>query len=186
MDGGTVFWQVDIDGNIRTGKAMRYDYTGHRVKSEHTINFLWYHRLKSVVSDHTDFNLIQCFFGEHLLSLHTDSKVMIVESEKSALIASHFYPQYVWLASGGSGGCLNPTASRVLKDRDVLLVPDLKAEDKWRRKLAMLSDITRTVRLTDHLNSIATVEQREAGLDIADFLLHVATGLTVGDNECGN
>ena len=182
MAGGTVFWQVDIGGRIRTGKAMRYDNTGHRVKTDGTTNFLWYHRIKSVVAEPSDFNLVQCFFGEHLLSLKPDAKVMIVESEKSAFIASHFYPQFVWLASGGSSGCLNANASQVLKGREVWLVPDLKAEDKWERKLAMLREITPSAKLSTHLSAIATAEQRAAGLDIADFLLSVATG----DTSCNS
>ena len=33
-EGATVFWQIDNDGKIRTGKIMLYDpKTGHRVKN---------------------------------------------------------------------------------------------------------------------------------------------------------
>ncbi len=29
--GSTIFWQIDINGNVRTGKIMKYDgKTGHR------------------------------------------------------------------------------------------------------------------------------------------------------------
>lgn len=75
-----VFWQVDIKGRIRTGKIMRYGNDGHRIKEDGLVNFMWAHRMKSIVDNPDDFNLVQCFFGEHLLSVHPGSKVMIVES----------------------------------------------------------------------------------------------------------
>lgn len=163
----TIFWQVDINGSVRTGKIMRYSSDGHRVKKDGTANFQWMHRLIA----QSDFNLVQCFFGEHLLKVMPDAKVMIVESEKSAIIASHFYPHYVWLASGGSSGCLNTVASQVLRGREVWLVPDLDAEEYWRAKLPMLRRITPTVGLSKCIFRLATAEQRAAKLDIADFLL---------------
>ena len=88
MNDAAVFWQVDINGCIRTGKIMRYGNDGHRIKEDGLVNFMWAHRMKSMVDNTEDFNLVQCFFGEHLLSAYPDSKVMIVESEKSAIIAS--------------------------------------------------------------------------------------------------
>lgn len=171
MNGATVFWQVDVNGRIRTGKMMRYGNNGHRIKEDGLVNFLWAHRMKSMVDNPSDFNLVQCFFGEHLLPAYPDSKVMIVESEKSAIIASHYYPQYLWQASGGCCGCLNQTASQVLKGREVWLVPDLDAEDVWRGKLAMLRAITPTVGIITAISEMATPEQRAAKLDIADLLL---------------
>lgn len=174
MNDAAVFWQVDVNGCIRTGKIMRYGNDGHRIKEDGLVNFMWAHRMKSVVDNPEDFNLVQCLFGEHLLSACPDSKVMIVESEKSAIIASHYYPQYLWLASGGCCGCLNQTASQVLKGREVWLVPDLDAEDRWRSKLAILRTITPTVGIVTAISNMATPEQRAAKLDIADFLLDAA------------
>jgi len=175
MNDAAVFWQVDVNGCVRTGKLMRYGNDGHRIKEDRLVNFMWAHRMKSIVDNPDDFNLVQCFFGEHLLSVYPDSKVMIVESEKSAIIASHYYPQYLWLASGGCCGCLNQTASQVLKGREVWLVPDLDAEERWRGKLAMLRSITPIVGIVAAISNMATLEQRAAKLDIADFLLDAAS-----------
>lgn len=175
MNDAAVFWQVDINGRIRTGKIMRYGNDGHRIKEDGLVTFMWAHRMKSMVDNPDDFNLMQCFFGEHLLSACPDSKVMIVESEKSAIIASHYYPQYLWLASGGCCGCLNQTASQVLKGREVWLVPDLDAEDRWHAKLTMLRTITPTAGIVTAISDMATPEQRAAKLDIADFLLDAAS-----------
>ena len=175
MNDAAVFWQVDINGCIRTGKIMRYGNNGHRIKEDGLVNLMWAHRMKSMVDNPEDFNLVQCFFGEHLLSVCPDSKVLIVESEKSAVIASHYYPQYLWLASGGCCGCLNQTDSQAVKVREVWLVHDLDAEVRWRDKLTMLRTITPTVGIVTAISDMATPEQRAAKLDIADFLLDAAS-----------
>jgi hypothetical protein len=162
--GSTVFWQVDADGRVRTGKVMVYDpSTGHRVKQPEA-RVGWAHSLMKI----EPFNLKQCYFGEHLLRNRPSDKIMIVESEKTAIIAAHFMPQYIWLATGGLNK-LKP--SEALRDRDVLLLPDLKAEEKWNEKMPAFTPICRSIAISDLLSSIATAEQRDAGLDIADFLL---------------
>ena len=125
--GSTVFWQVDSENRIRTGKIMAYDSkTGHRIKGER-VYVIWVHSVLKL----PDFHLRQCFFGEHLLPLCTGKPVAVVESEKSALIAAHFMPEMVWLATGGCNGCLNVETAKVLQGRDVMLVPDLGMSDKW-------------------------------------------------------
>lgn len=162
--GSTVYWQVDAEGHIRTGKVMLYDpATGHRVK-EPVAKVGWAHSLMKLES----FNLRQCLFGEHLVRTRPLDKIMIVESEKTALIAAYFVPQYLWLATGG---LYNLRPSEALRNRDVLLLPDLQAEERWREKLPALAAVCRTVAISDLLRNIATEEQRQAGLDIADFLL---------------
>ena len=70
------------------------------------------------------FNLRQCLFGQHLLPLYPDKTVFLVESEKSAVIASHYMPDVVWLAPGGKNIGLNVQTIEVLRGRDVVLLPD--------------------------------------------------------------
>ena len=117
----------------------------------------------------------QCLFGEHLLSdtsaTMSAKPVAIVESEKTALVAALFIPDFVWLATGGMHGCFNSEAMQVLKEREVILFPDLKATDEWRQRLPMLEAVCRRVTCSDLLEKMATDEQRSLGLDIADFLL---------------
>ena len=168
-NGATVFWQIDINGNVRAGKIMGYDAkTGHRIK--HPFNQVnWVHSVKRV----PDFHMKQCLFGEHLLSETSipASTVAIVESEKTALIAALFIPDFVWLATGGMHGSFNSKVMQVLCGREVILFPDLKATEEWKRKTAMLHSICKRVTCSDLLEKMATDRQREAGLDIADFLL---------------
>ena len=165
--GATVFWQVDISGRIRTGKVMLYNpENGRRIKESH--NYItWVHSLLKKEK----FNLKQCLFGEHLLPSDSHRTVALVESEKSALIASHFLPQYLWIATGGKNGAFNREAISVLKNRQVLLFPDLGATDYWRGKMEMMQRLGIEVSLFDFMENNATDEERNAGYDIADFLL---------------
>lgn len=169
--GATVFWQTDRDGNVRAGKIMGYDAeTGHRIKEPfNQVN--WVHSVRKM----PDFRMKQCFFGEHLLSdtssTISSKPVAIVESEKTALVAAHFIPDFIWLATGGIHGCFNSEAIQVLSGREVILFPDLKATEEWRQRLPMLESVCRRATCSDLLEKIATDGQRSQGLDIVDFLL---------------
>jgi len=116
-----------------------------------------------------NFQLRQCFFGEHLL--HTDpfKTVAIAESEKTAVICSFFYPKYIWLASGSLEG-LSCDKCKVLKDREVILFPDVNGYDKWRMKAREMNlrFPNARFRVDDTLERVATDEERTRGIDIAD------------------
>ena len=99
-----IYFQVDINGNCRTGKIMKYNpATGKRVKDpDAKFKINWVHSLlkKSGTLDES-WQLTQCLFGEHLLPQHPDKPIALVESEKAAIICSGLMPQYLWLATGG-------------------------------------------------------------------------------------
>ena len=71
----------------------------------------------------------------------------------------------------GMHGCFNSEAMQVLRGRDVILFPDLKATDEWRCKVQMLQSVCKSATCSGLLEKMATDEQRRQGLDIADFLL---------------
>jgi hypothetical protein len=165
--GAAVFWQVDCSGRVHTGKIMPYDATtGKRVKHPQP-HVCWVH----TEMRQKDYNLRLCFFGEHLLPLYPDRKVFVVESEKTAAIASHFMPDVLWIATGGKNGCFNERTISALTGRDVVLIPDLGATQEWQARLPMLGKVCRSASVNDVLEAMATDEQRSQGLDIADFLL---------------
>lgn len=167
--GACVFWQTDIDGRTRTGKVMLYDAgSGKRIK--HPFNHVsWVHSLLKI----PDFNLLQCFFGEHLLPMNRGKPVAIVESEKTALVASWYLPQYVWLATGGKNGCLSADALRVLRGKQVVLYPDLGATDEWRKKLPLLRQLGIEADIFNFMDDVASEADVTAGYDIADYLLQI-------------
>ncbi len=162
--GATVFWQIDRKGKLRTGKIMLYDpSTGKRVKEPHS-HINWVHKALKLA----DFELRQCFFGEH--QLIDESKIVaVVESEKTAVIASIYFPQFIWVAVGGSEN-LNAEKCSVLKGRTVVLFPDIKVFNKWSLKAKELSHIANFT-VSDLLEREATKSERLEGFDLADYLI---------------
>lgn len=132
INGSTIFWQIDIDGKVRTGKVMAYGEDGHRIKTEEYDRINWMHRL--LMKDNLlpkEFEVTQCLFGEHLLRRHPEKPVAIVESEKTAVIMATINPDMIWLATGGKfnlrGDKLTP-----LKGRKIWLYPDADAIQYWK------------------------------------------------------
>jgi hypothetical protein len=164
--GATVFWQIDITGNIRTGKIMLYNaITGKRVKEPYN-HTNWVHSVLKL----PNFTLQQCFFGEHLLK-GNNMPVAIVESEKTAIIASVYFPEFIWIAAGSKDG-LKEEKCKVLKDRKVVLYPDLIAFELWTQKAKELSHIT-TFAVSDLLECKASEAEKKQGLDLADYLIRM-------------
>lgn len=165
-NGGTCFWQIDLQKKIRTGKVIVYGEDGHRRK-DIMPPVQWVHSILK-----PDFILSQCLFGEHLLGDAT-KKVAIVESEKTAVIASIYLPDMIWLACGGSEG-LNSDRCSVLKGRNVVLFPDSGQYDKWRAKAKLLSRIC-TASVSLLIEQHATEQEWEAGFDVADYLVRFSS-----------
>lgn len=162
--GATVFWQVDINGQVRAGKVMLYNVTNaKRVKLPFN-HITWVHTVLKLPG----FNINQCLFGEHLLT-DTSKPVAIVESEKTAIIASVYMPAYIWIATGGLSN-LTPQKCSILQGRKVYLYPDVNAFDAWQLKVTELTLITDVV-LFSFLEQTAGDVYRAEGLDIADYLM---------------
>lgn len=162
----TVFWQVSMSGEIRTGKIMLYHKgNGHRVKEDYS-RIAWAHTEMNI----KDFHLEQCFFGEHLLNLHPDKAVGIVESEKSAIISAAYMKDFIWIASGGINGCLN-SRYHILRNRKICLFPDSKAYASWHTFYIKLKSENYSISISNLLEFKTNEEQWNAGIDIADILL---------------
>jgi hypothetical protein len=194
--GATVFWQVDVKGCVRTGKVMLYNSTtGKRVKEPFN-HIAWVHRLvgSKQLADNSgqlpvsslqnqrgtancqlktaNFSLKQCLFGEHLLNNMERQPVALVESEKTAIIAAGYLPDYTWLATGGISN-LNADKCKVLAGREVILYPDANAYDKWTQKARELQRKIPTAKfhVSNYLQQNATPQQLLKGIDIADMYL---------------
>lgn len=177
-DGSIIYWQIDTKGKVRTGKVMKYDpNTGHRVKDGGGIN--WIHAMmkkQGLLPD--DYHLVQCLFGEHLLKIYPTKVVALVESEKSALIASGVYPDYVWLATGGKSQ-LSIDKLKVLQGRTVVMFPDVDGFEYWSNKAKEVEAIGCKVVVSDLLEKNATDEDRANKIDIADWLIRCLSESTV-------
>ena len=158
----TVFYQVDRYGKIHRGKVMQYDPTnGKRVKEPFPM-VTTVHKLMGLGDNLPP----ECLFGEHLLPQNPDKTVVIVESEKTAMIASGVFGDCITLACGGCGN-LKPTVCEPLRGRDVVLLPDNGKFDEWREKGEQMRRLFRRL-------EIAAIMEREAlniGDDIGDLFL---------------
>lgn len=167
--GSTIFWQIDTQGRIRTGKIMLYnEVTGKRVKNPFS-HITWVHS----VYQQPDFQLNQCLFGEHLLTGNA-LPVAIVESEKTAIISSIYLPQFIWVAVGGLSN-LNIEKFKILKGRTVILFPDIKGFDAWNKKAKELGPQMPGTRfeISDLLETSGSETERDHGFDIADYLIRL-------------
>lgn len=162
--GSTIFWQMDQEGIIHEGKVILYNsMTGKRVKGD-----TYYHWVGNHIGvDWEKNSRQQCLFGLH--QLNDNKPIAIVESEKTAVIASYFMPQFTWMATGAKGEFKLKKLS-VLAGKKVVAFPDLGAYDYWCKKaeeLWMIPDL----KVSNILERKATEEERKEGLDIADYLL---------------
>ena len=158
-----VFWQIDTSNRVRTGKIMKYDpTTGKRVKGAPPTNIIWAH--KHFYKE--GFIYVQCLFGENLIygNNHT---IAVVESEKTAIISSLYYPDKLWVATGGIS---NLKLIEALKGRNVILYPDTGCYEIWRDK-AYLYRNKMNISISTILEHNALEIERENGYDLADFLL---------------
>lgn len=163
-NGATVFWQIDTQGKVRTGKIMLYSpTTGKRVKNLELAVY-WVHK----AIKQPEFELKQCLFGEHLL-IDKTKPVAIVESEKTAVIASVYLPQFIWVAVGSLTN-LNAEKCSTLKGRTVILFPDLNGFEKWSSKAKELSHLA-IFTVSALLERKATEAEKKQGFDLADYLI---------------
>lgn len=158
--GATTFWQIDDVNNIRTGKIMLYNSTtGKRVKEPYN-HVTWAHKALKLEA----FNLKQSLFGLPLLKA-SKKPIAIVESEKTAIIASIYLPSFTWLSCGGIKN-LKKEVCDPLKGRKVILYPDLNAFEQWNEKAKELG-----FNISDLLETKASPEDRKQGFDLADYLM---------------
>ena len=149
-NGMIIFWQVDDQNRVRTGKMMLYKDNGHRDK-EAAYGFDWIHSAlyrdtrQAYSADRTDVKT--CIFGLHLLNYYTIPKVKqdvcIVESEKTALIMAIAYgnnPKQVWMACGGLGNINRDKLKPIIQQkRNIILYPDRDGVKAWKDKAKELN-----------------------------------------------
>jgi len=172
--GATVFWQVDTTGQVRTGKVMLYNTdTGKREKevlpdgSKRSL-ITWVHSALKL----SDFSLQQCLFGlQQLSTFPATMPVAIVESEKTAIIATVYLPGFIWLACGSLTNLTNEKL-QPLAGRKIALFPDLGAFNIWQGKAREIQKtVSCEITVSDLLEIRANDVDKANGLDLADYLV---------------
>lgn len=150
-NGFTVFFQVNQNLQIINGKLIKYDNRGHRIKNK------------------TGFPLIkkseggrQILYG--LWQLPCDRPVMLVESEKTAVIMSQWRTDFVWIAKGSAHG-LTKEKSQPLRNRDVTLLID--ADDAGRKTAVQDQNLLESMGCRVIIKDL--FRHRNDGYDIADL-----------------
>ncbi len=160
-DGRVVFWRIDGIGQARSGKLMHYAATGRRCKHR---SANWVHTALKL----DPFKFEQCFFGEHLIMTADPRPLAVVESEKTAIVASMFFPKYIWLATGGSGGLKMDRLIPVSRKRHVRVFPDGDKFTAWSNTVETVG--LGRITVSDFLEKSLSREQKEQGLDLADLI----------------
>jgi predicted RNA-binding Zn-ribbon protein involved in translation (DUF1610 family) len=170
VDGWPIFWQIDNKGQVRSGKLIRYDPDrGKRIK-DNGFNYTWVHSQMIdaglLPDDKSKWTLEQCLFGLHLVTPDESRPIAIVEGEKTALIASQYFPKFVWLSCGQLNG-LSTAKLKPLIGRKIVLFPDKGVFTKWQERAKELATV-HTITVADLLEVYAPSEHD--GYDIADYL----------------
>ena len=187
-EGACIFWLLDIQGRIRAGQIVLFDETGHTVKEpkRHTN---WVHRAllarynkerKAAPLWLIEYNEQEtknlCLYGlSQLADAPLTQPIAIVESPKTAIIATPYLPQYIWL-SIISLSYLTADRLEVLRGRRIVLFPDAGAFSRWNRKAEKFRRMYFDIVVSADLEQLATPAERKAGLDLADVLLREWNG----------
>lgn len=177
-DGLTVFWQIDEQARVHTGKMMRYKPDGHRDKDS-DYNFDWVHSklFRQRVYNEDEYDYETCLFGQHLLPFCPDAQIHLVESEKTALIMATYYgnmSRNLWLATGGLQ-FFDRKHIQVLIDqgRDIVVYPDKDGSRVWAERTYQLCKETGYDKLKVNPTIVSNEWRKEDGkkADIADITI---------------
>ncbi len=195
FSGGSVFWQIDRDENIRYGKIMEYNpQNGKRIKDPYdkimSVNSAIINKLRRENTPLPDWVIKydaqspkpQVLFGLHLIQEDLHKPIAIVESEKTAIIASVFIPSFIWMATGTKGimkyndkGKLNSIPETLkekfkpLTGRKILLVPDLGAIEDWQYLASELSNAMK-ISVSGLIQSLAKNYSLPDKSDLCDYM----------------
>ena len=167
MGDSITFWQIDKGYNLINAKRINYKFDGHRDKS--TPPCVLYNQNG------------QCLFGLHLYNEQCNKIIGLVESEKSALICSIYYPELCWMATGSMDN-FNAVMLKPIKDRNIIAFPDVDINmdkktrtsisfSRWKKMADNLNRSGWKIQVDDKLEKSVNTAQRLAKIDIADLIL---------------
>lgn len=194
IDDAVIYWQIDQLGQVHDGKLMWYGPDCHRLKHRNASWVIFLLKQHFGVPQDT-FQPTHVFFGTHLLKYEGRCKmadvksvksvksvcpitVCVVEAEKSAVILSELYPQYIWLAAGGMNE-VQVSKFLPLQHYRVILFPDTDPEGRaFRTWYDAAQQVMRSffwpphnpIRVSPLLELNASEDQKHRKIDLVDFL----------------
>jgi hypothetical protein len=178
-DDAVIFWQISRSGEVYDGKLMWYGPDCHRLKNRNPTWAMYLYKkhyglpLDIIKPQH-------CFFGTHLLNPDRGQvpvRVALVEAEKTAVILSELYPEYIWLAAGGLGE-VQVNKFIPLSDYRVILFPDTDPEGRaFTRWYEAAQEVMKSffwpknnpIRVSPFLELHATPDQKRRKIDLVDY-----------------
>jgi hypothetical protein len=176
---------------VRGGQVVEYDDTGHTIKIKRADGSVhrhttWVHTalFRSIKERKEDLpawlvaynqpttQKSPCLFGlPQLRSAPLEQPVAIVESAKTAVLCTYYFPEYTWLATMGKTYL---TAERLapLRGRHIILCPDAGALADWQKRASELQQQGFNMTVSDYLETTATLVQLATGYDLADMLMN--------------
>lgn len=176
--GWTIWWQIDDQMRLRTGKLMKYTADGHRDKTS-KYNMNWMHSMLAKIGrwDTNRYEKDTCLFGLHLVDIFPNAEICIVESEKTAVICSAFTDpnERLWMATGGLAN-LNRQELQPLIDRNryIVLFPDIDGYPQWTERAKQI-DYPRLTISNKPKELHLPIDGNKA--DIADIMLRTVQGI---------
>ena len=175
-DGGVIFWQIGFLNEMYEGKIMYYRSDCHR-DHDHLPTWVLSELHNFYLRDNPELifalQSTHCLFGMHLLDEPGRSPVAVVEAEKTAVIMSEIYTDFLWMAAGGMNE-LTPTKLFPLKGRKIILFPDTDEEGlayaNW-YKICRESErfLEHPIYLSSLLEQKASPDQKRRKIDILDY-----------------
>jgi hypothetical protein len=194
--GNCVFWYRDETGHLATAKVVPYDSSTGKRRKRDLSPITWTIDGKQVRVDclfglvkgtnkETQEAVVVSFssrkgyaaplYGAQFLTADTvDRPVVLVESEKTAIVGSLFLQELLFVATGGANG-LTRDKAQPLAGRDVLVLLDM--DDAGRRSEAAVVELLESVGARPVVEidgaSLASVLMPNAadGADLADYYL---------------
>lgn len=183
-NGWTIWWQMDEQNRVRTGKLMKYLHNGHRDKeSKYSFNFVHSLLLKAGVWSDKERQLETCLFGQHLVDAFKDAEICLVESEKSALICSAFTEptERLWMATAGKSGLTRKKLQPLIdRKRYIVIYPDKDGYNEWKAMAEMIG--YERLSVSNKVNELWQPCDGEKA-DIADIMLRRLKAFSETDAE---
>ena len=156
-NGSVIYPYFDHNYNLVAYKKMHYHSNGKRVKNKAYFN-----------SEKNKYPIP--LFGIHQINKHPHLPIAIPESEKTCCYMSFYNTNYIWCGTGGAG-MLNADKIKPIKNRKIILYPDVGMFEKWHDKMIELKKIFRCLDITISKECEILYNQNElkVGDDIGDY-----------------
>lgn len=187
--GAITFPFIDVKGNVKAVQVKQFDEKNHTIGTDFLHSIIEKHHSKKnnplpewLKAYKMQDKLISCLFGEHLLSEYRNNPIALVEAPKTAIYGSLYFglpeseESLIWLAVYNKSS-FTLDKLKVLQGRKVLVFPDLSKNGdtykEWQEKAKQYEKQLKNTRFifSDLLEKYASDDERNNGLDIADFLI---------------